>query len=187
MRWLILLLGMGLVSTLAVARTVEGVSLPETISLEGRELVLNGAGVREKFFFDIYVAALYLPAKSKDAPSILAADQPWRMSMDFLYSKVDRKKLDKGWDEGFEANVAPGQLPSLRERLQQFKNMFVTLSKGDTVLLDYLPGEGVRVVVKGVEQGVIPGADFARALLSVWIGKEPVTGSLKKALLGSGS
>jgi hypothetical protein len=183
MRWLILL-GMGLMSAVAVARTVEGVNLPETISLEGRELVLNGAGVREKFFFDIYVAALYLPARNRDARAILAADQPWRMSMDFLYSEVDREKLDKGWDEGFEANVPPEGLAALRERLQTFKNMFSAMHKGDVALMDYTPGKGVRVTIKGEDKGVIPGADFARALLSVWIGEKPVTGSVKKALLG---
>ncbi len=183
MRWLILL-GMGLMSAVAVARTVEGVNLPETISLEGQELVLNGAGVREKFFFDIYVAALYLPARNRDARSILTADQPWRMSMDFLYSEVDREKLDKGWDEGFEANVPREKLAALRERLQTFKNMFSTMRKGDVALMDYMPGKGVRVVINGKEKGVVPGADFARALLSVWIGAKPVTGSVKKALLG---
>ncbi|WP_457673417.1 chalcone isomerase family protein [Thiolapillus sp.] len=183
MRWLILT-GMILWSAVTVARTVEGVNLPETISLDGEELVLNGAGVREKFFFDIYVAALYLPAKTGDAGKILAADQPWRMTMNFLYSEVGRKKLDKGWDEGFEANVPPAQLSALRERLQQFKNLFTTMHKGDVVVMDYQPGKGVRVTIRGEEKGTIPGADFAAALLSVWIGAEPVTGSVKKALLG---
>ena len=183
MRWLILL-SMGLMSAVAVARTVEDVNLPEKISLEGQELVLNGAGVREKFFFDIYVAALYLPAKNSDAGSILKADQPWRVSMHFLYSKVDWEKMDKGWDEGFEANVPREKLPALQERLETFKNMFGTMHKGDVVLMDYAPGKGVRVSINGKEKGLVPGADFASALLSVWLGKKPVTNSVKKALLG---
>ena len=183
MRWLILI-GMMLVSAVTVAKTVEGVNLPDTVSVGDKTLVLNGAGVREKFFFDIYVAALYLPARNKDAGAILDADQPWRMRMNFLYSEVDREKLDKGWEEGFEANVAPDKLPALRDRLKQFEAMFVTLHKGDEVVMDYLPGSGVHVTVKGVDKGVVPGADFAKALLSVWIGPEPVTSSVKKRLLG---
>ncbi|BAO43341.1 chalcone isomerase family protein [Thiolapillus brandeum] len=183
MRWLILL-GMVFFSAVTVGKTVEGVDLSENVSVGGRELVLNGAGVREKFFFDIYVAALYLPTRNKDADKILNTDQPWRMSMDMLYSEVDKEKLDKGWDEGFEANVASSELSGLRDRLKKFEAMFPTLHKGDTVLMDYLPGTGVRVTVKGVDKGVVPGADFARALLSVWIGPEPVTSSVKKHLLG---
>ncbi|WP_456371765.1 chalcone isomerase family protein [Thiolapillus sp.] len=183
MRWLILI-GMVFLSAMATAKSVEGVNLPEKISLAGNELVLNGAGVREKFFFDIYVAALYLPARSGNAGKILQTDQPWRMRMDFLYSEVDKEKLDKGWEEGFEANVADASLPALHDRLQKFKAMFVTMHKGDEVHLDYLPGTGVRVEINGEEKGVVPGADFARALLSVWIGSEPVTRSVKKSLLG---
>ena len=183
MRWLILIC-MGFLAAVATAGTVEGVNLPDRISVGDRELVLNGAGVREKFFFDIYVAALYLPARSRDAGAILQTDQPWRMSMNFLYSEVDKEKLDKGWDEGFEANVAKDRLPALQERLQKFKSMFTTMHKGDVIQMDYMPGTGVRVVIKGEEKGVVPGADFARALLSVWIGPEPVTSSVKKSLLG---
>jgi hypothetical protein len=175
---------MGFLSAIATAKTVEGVNLPDRISVGDTELVLNGAGVREKFFFDIYVAALYLPARNKDAGTILQTDQPWRMSMNFLYSEVDKEKLDKGWEEGFESNVSSDRLPALHERLQKFKAMFITMHKGDVILMDYLPGAGVRVTIKGEEKGVVPGADFARALLSVWIGPEPVTSSVKKSLLG---
>jgi len=174
----------GLLPILAVAKTLEGINLPEQLTVEGQTLVLNGAGIREKFFFDIYVAALYLPARQSDVDRILQADQPWRVTMNFLYAEVDKKKLDNGWDEGFEANVPPASLSALKERLAQFKAMFPTLHKGDEAVLTYLPGKGVAVSVKGEQKGIIPGADFGRTLLSVWLGKEPVTGKLKKALLG---
>ncbi|WP_456377410.1 chalcone isomerase family protein [Thiolapillus sp.] len=184
MRWLILGC-LGLLSAASIAKDVAGVNLPEQVLLEGSSLVLNGAGVREKFFFDIYVAALYLPEKKHDAKVILEADRPWRLRMDFLYSEVSREKLNKSWDEGFEANAPADQLPGLQERLQKFKTMFTTMHKGDAAVLDYLPGKGVRVTIKDEDKGWIPGADFARALLRVWIGSRPVTGSVKKALLGS--
>ena len=183
MHWLSVLL-IGLLPALVAAKTLEGVDLPEQVTVEGRNLVLNGAGIREKFFFDIYVAALYLPARMSDAARILQTDQPWRVTMSFLYSEVDKKKLDDGWEEGFEEKIPSADLPALRERLGQFKAMFPTLHKGDEALLTYLPGKGVSVSIRGEQKGVVPGADFARALLSVWLGKEPVTGKLKKALLG---
>ncbi|WP_419630070.1 chalcone isomerase family protein, partial [Thiolapillus sp.] len=66
----------------------------------------------------------------------------------------------------------------------QFKAMFPTLHKGDEAVLTYLPGKGVSVTIRGEQKGVVPGADFARALLSVWLGKEPVTGKLKKGIAG---
>ncbi len=169
----------------AAARTLEGVSLPEEMAVAGRTLVLNGAGVREKFFFDIYVAALYLPRRSADAGRILASGEPWRMVMHFLYRKVARGKLADAWEEGFAANLPPERLAYLRPRLDRFKSLFPDLKRGQEVVLDHLPGEGVRVYLDGRELGRIDGDDFAAALLSVWLGERPVTDSLKAALLGT--
>ncbi|WP_456418431.1 chalcone isomerase family protein [Thiolapillus sp.] len=183
MRWLMVLM-IGLLPAALAAKTVEGVNLPEQVSVEGKTLMLNGAGVRTKLFFDIYVAALYLPAPSADADKILQTDQPWRLDMHFLYSEVSKEKLDEGWDEGFEENTPASERGILAERLERFKAMFPTLHEGDVVVLAYSPGKGVSVSIKGVQQGTIAGADFAQALLRVWLGAEPVTGKLKKALLG---
>ncbi len=181
----VLLLGLFLLAP-AGARTVEDVDLPEKIDVAGQPLVLNGAGVREKFFFDIYVAALYLPRREADAKSILEQDQPWRMVMHFLYKKVGREKLADGWEEGFSDNLDAAGLARLRARLDHFKSLFPDLHRGEEVVLDYLPGSGVQVRIRGEVRGVIKGSDFARALLSVWLGDEPVTDELKQALLGKG-
>ena len=164
---------------------VAGVDLPDEITLGNQQsLKLNGAGIRKKFFLKIYVASLYLKQRSQDPAQIVAADEPKRVQMDMLYSKVDKEKFVEGWNEGFEANHSAQELQSLGERIKQFNGMFETLVEGDRVLLDYLPGLGTRMTIKGVEKGVIPGLDFNRALLKIWLGKSPVTGSLKEALLG---
>lgn len=167
------------------AAEVAGVELPDEITLADQQsLMLNGAGVRKKFFLKIYVASLYLKQRSGDARQIVATDTPKRMQMDMLYSKVAKEKFVEGWNEGFEANHSAQELRPLRDRIAQFNGMFETLVAGDRVLLDYLPGQGTRVTVKGVEKGVIPGEDFNRALLKIWLGESPVTESLKEALLG---
>lgn len=184
MRHLVLLL---LLSIQAVqAAEVAGVTLPEQITIPGetQTLYLNGAGIRQKFFFDIYVASLYVTAKDDDPQRLIDADAPKRVQMDVLYRKVERDKFIEGWNEGFEANQSPRELQALHDRLQRFNGFFETLLKGDRVTLDYLPGQGTSVTIKGVEKGVIPGRDFNQALLRVWLGDAPVTDSLKKALTG---
>ncbi len=166
---------------------VAGVRLPATVQVSGLEmpLRLNGAGVRRKFFFRIYVAALYLPQPQHDAAAILGAAPPWRMTMHFLYDEVSKEKLAAAWEEGFRANLDAQTYRRLADRLQDFIALFPTLREGDEVWLDHLPGRGVRVTIRGEEKGLIPGDDFATALLSVWLGPEPVTESLKKALLAA--
>jgi hypothetical protein len=166
------------------AAVVEGVELPAKIQREGEVLYLNGAGVREKFFFDIYVAGLYLPERQSDAAAILAQDQPWRMVMHFLYRKVSREKMLDGWEEGFAANLEPQRLERLRPEIDRFEHLFPDMRRGDRVLLDYQPGKGVTVTLDGKQLGVVGGRAFASALLAIWLGDEPVTESLKKALLG---
>ena len=186
MKFLTLLLILLPCYTSSQAAELVGIELPNEVSLADGEapLTLNGAGIRKKFFFKIYVASLYLKEKRVDPLQIIVADEPKRMQMDMLYSKVDKAKFVEGWNEGFEANQTMEEIAPLRERLKRFNAMFETLVKGDRVQLDYLPGKGTRVSIKGVEKGVIPGHDFNQALLKVWLGATPVTVQLKKALLG---
>lgn len=169
------------------AREVAGISLPERIARDADnvELILNGAGIRKKFFFSIYLASLYLQQPTGDIAEVIDIDKPARVQMQILYSKVEKEKFVDGWNDGFSANLSPEKLQAVRERLVQFNGMFETLVEGDLISLDYIPGEGTHVTIKGVEKGVVPGGDFYQALLMVWLGDSPVSQSLKKELLGA--
>jgi len=167
------------------AAEVEGVSIPEQAVVDGQTLVLNGAGVRTKFFFDIYVGALYLPALTTDAEQAIAGRGPKRVTMHFLYGEVGREKLTDGWTEGFEKNQSKEAMAGLRKRLAQFNAMFTDARKGDVFVFDFLANGDTRVTLKGETKGVIAGEDFARALLAVWLGRKPADRGLKKAMLAA--
>ena len=169
------------------ALDIAGVEVPQEASPTGLEqsLSLNGAGVRKKFFVSVYVAGLYLPQAEDNAARLLAEPPANRVLMHFVYSEVSRAKMDDAWEDGFESNLSAAAYQALKPRLQSFMALFDTLYEGDRVWLDYLPGEGTRVSINGEPRGMVPGADFNAALLAVWLGENPVTGSLKKALLGA--
>ena len=171
----------------AYAMQVAGVDVPEQIELQGMEkpLRLNGAGIRKKLFIDIYVAALYLPELHRRAETLLRRPPPNRVLMHVVYNKISRAKMGSAWEAGFSANLTSEDYQALQARLEQFMAMFEDLERDDQVWLDYLPGEGTRVTINGEVRGSVPGADFNSALLAVWLGDEPVTESLKHALLGS--
>ena len=184
---------LGLCSLCAVfssahALEIADVQLEEQVQLPGsaQALVLNGAGIRYKFFFKVYVGALYLTEQQQSAEKILAEDAYNRVVMHIVYDEVPKTKLVSAWQEGFTDNNSEETMASIKDRLHAFNDMFIDLKQGDIVLLDYLPGSGTRVKIKGKDIGVIAGADFNRALLSVWLGDEPVTLELKEALLGVG-
>ena len=169
----------------ASALEMEGVQVPESVVQDnGTRLVLNGAGIRSKFIFDIYIAQLYLKAKASDAPAVLAADAGRRMTMHFLYSEVEKEKLVDAWNEGFEGNGTKEQLTAMKGDIDRFNAMFDTVKEGDQIVLDYIPGKGTTVLIRGEIKGMIPGKAFNDLLLSIWIGEEPVTDDLRDELLG---
>lgn len=174
-----------LISPVLNAREISGVNLPDQINLAGQALHLNGAGIRTKFVFDIYIGALYLPQKTKDIQQALTMPGPKRVLMHFLYDEVEKEKLTDGWNTGFENNLSDKDFAALKSRLQDFNNLFVTAGNGDQIILDYLPDAGTRVIINKQLKGAVPGEDFNRALLKVWLGEEPADEDLKAAMLGN--
>jgi hypothetical protein len=166
----------------AAAMEVAGVSLPDTVTVGGATLKLNGMGVRKKLWIKVYVGGLYLAAASHDTATILAADTPRRMVMHFLYHEVSQAKLTDAWREGFENNSA-ASLPALQARLDTFCSWWPAMKSGEEAVLTYVPGTGTRLEIDGKELGTIPGKDFADALFLVWLGDKPADGGLKEGLL----
>jgi hypothetical protein len=170
----------------AMAREVAGINMEDEVTQEdGTVLLLNGVGVRSKFFFKIYAAGLYLESKSSTTEEILAQDGGKRVVMHFLYSEVGRDDLVEAWNAGFTANGTAEQLASLAEEIAAFNQLFDTVKEGDRIVLDYRPGTGTSVTVRDEVKGVVAGKPFNDLLLSIWLGKEPVAEDLRAGLLGS--
>ncbi len=163
---------------------IEGVNVPDSVVVSGKPLQLNGAGVRTKFFFDIYVGALYLPEKTGSADEAIEMNGPRQVSMTFLYKKVLREKLVSAWDEGFRLNLSEGEVAALKERLDQFNALFETVHAGDIYLINFNADGSTSVLLNGKEAGRIAGSDFQQALLTVWLGERPADTGLKSAMLG---
>lgn len=167
----------------ALAATLAGVTMDDQITVDGKALVLDGMGLREKYTFDVYVAGLYLPVKQKDAAKVLAADEPRRMVMHWVRD-VGKDKICEGWDEGLAANT-PGASAELKKDFVTLCGYMEDAAKGDPFVFTYLPGAGTTVEVKGKAKGTIAGKPFADALLACWIGPKPGPGEeFKKNLLG---
>jgi len=168
----------------ASALSLAGVQVPSQQTVNGKQLKLNGAGIREKFFIKVYVGALYLPQATSNVDKAIKA-APKRMWIHFVHDKVEKKKIVEAWNEGFAANTGKDELNKLKQRIDEFNGMFTTMSKGDEIMLDYLPAKGTRVIINGKTKGIVKGDDFHQAVMRIWLGKKPVTKGLKKALLGS--
>jgi hypothetical protein len=166
----------------AVAKEVAGVQFPETATVEGKELKLNGVGLRKKVVFKVYAAGLYLQNPSPSGPQAIASDQVKRVRMSML-RELDKKTITEAIVDGFKKN-AGDKLPALQQRLDTFTSAIPDLKKGDELVLTYVPGKGTTIESKGGQKISVEGKDFADALFSVWLGKDPVDESLKDGMLG---
>jgi hypothetical protein len=170
------------------AAEVEGVKLADKVRLSdaGPDLVLNGAGVRTRVFFRVYVGALYLQQQQTGADAVLADAGPKRIAMHLLRD-LTAEQLFSALKDGLASNHSPEQLVKMEPQVKQLEGIFNAVKaakSGDVILLDYLPGAGTRVTINQDNKGTIPGEDFNRALLRIWLGEKPADGSLKKAMLG---
>jgi len=164
------------------------IKTPDTASVGGQTLVLNGMGLRKRAIFKVYVAGLYVGAKSNDGAALLAAPGPKRIAFG-LKRDVGADTFAKALNEGVVERSTPEQLTALRERLAKFEEIILSVKEvkeDDSVLLDYVPGTGTSITYNGKTVGQpIAGEDFFRAVLNIFIGPKPVQDGLKDGLLGT--
>jgi hypothetical protein len=186
MKFLIMTLALLVAAPLTHAAKMAGIQLNEQVTVEnGEVLQLNGVGLREKFWVDIYVGSLYLVNKNSNVAEILSTSNAFRLQMDFVYKEVAKEKLLEAWREGFAKNQEKQTLIELKSRTEQFCSYFnINVVKGDQFVLDYIPGTGTKVTKNKKLLGVIPGEDFKNALLEIWLGNFPADSDLKKGMLG---
>ena len=182
-----LLLTLGLAMAPAGAAVLEGQRFDERTRLDRYELQLNGLGLRAAYIFKAFVAALYLPEKTAEPQQILARDVPRRLQLRMLMS-VDSVEIKKALVRGMQKNANEAEWAALQARAEAFSRTIDSIGTargGDTINLDYLPGQGLQLAINEVPRGAaIAGADFYQALLGIFVGERPVDTRLKKGLLG---
>jgi len=170
-----------LVAAAARAREVSGVDVPDTVDVAGKTLNLNGAALRTRFFFRVYVIGLYLERPATSADAVVDGRGVRHVALHILRA-LDAAEIASAIGEAFERNSAD-HMPALRERLERFKKMFPSVQPGDVIELSVEPGTTV-VGANGKQLGTIEGDDFGSALLAVWLGPKPVDETIKAALVG---
>lgn len=159
-----------------------GVTMPDTVSVAGKNLVLNGMGLREKAFIDVYVAGLYLEAKSSDANAILDGKTTKRIHLVFKRD-VDRDQMVEALNEAFNKN-AGDKKAALKDHMKTFSGWLAALPENSSMTMTHVPGQGLTLAINGKDKGTIPNDDFARVIFAGWLGGKAGDGDLKRALLG---
>lgn len=165
----------------------EGVKFEPMAQLGGAALQLNGVGVRTRAIFKVYVAGLYVPARSNSAAALLSQKGPRRLSLTMLRN-VDADSFAGPLNEGLKNNHSEAEVAAFKPQIEAMNAALKAIDeakKGDAVHFEFLPDSGTRITVNGQQKGAsIPGEEFFAAMLRIWLGDKPADGDLKKGLLG---
>ena len=164
------------------AAELEGVRFSETEKIDGTRLSLRGTALlRYMVFIKAYVGSLYLPkgVPSEDIFSPVAK----RLELSYFheikagdFAGATRKKIAD--------NVSGEDLDRLEPRIDKLASLYRDVRPGDRYALTFLPGKGTELSLNGNSLGWIEGDDFARAVFSIWLGKDPIDTGFRDRLLG---
>ena len=174
----------GLFAAVGLAAEVGGVKLDDKVSMGAQELALNGAGIRTRVVFKVYVASLYLPQKAAELAAVLAKS-PRRIQLNMLRT-LSADQLVEALNEGLAENNIAAELAAVKSQIDALATImksFKEVKEKDVITLDFVDG-ATRIGLNGEAKGNIGGDAFNQALTKVWLGEKPVQADLKKSLLG---
>lgn len=181
-------LSLGAVATAHADTVVAGVKLDDTVQVGGQTLKLNGAGVRYKVVFKVYVAALYLPELKSTTPEVLALPGAKRVTL-VMMRELSNDDLGQRFLDGLRNNLDTSERTRLVGAMVTFGKMFSTvpkLKKGDVLTFDWVPGTGVVCQLNGEKIGDhITDPNFYNGVLKIWLGNQPADETLKHKMLNS--
>lgn len=167
----------------ADSREVSGVELPRHVTVAGTELALNGAGVRTRFFFRVYVGALYTAEPVTSGEAAIAMDAPRRIHL-VMVRDVDRETMVEALQDGLERTMSAAEQERHAGHIRAFRALFPgDFNEGDRGDIDAIPGEGVVVQMNGRELGRVDSDAFAGFVLAIWLGDEPADNDVKAGML----
>jgi hypothetical protein len=166
---------------------VSGYKFEDTAKVAGKDLKLNGAGMRTKLIIKVYAAGLYLPEKKTATADIMKLEGPRRVTLQ-MARDISSEDFGKAFMDGLNENVDKAEKQKIVAQIGKMGELFASvdgLKKGDVLHLDWIPGTGTQAELNGKKLGdPIPDINFYNAILRIWLGDKPVDRSLKPALLG---
>jgi hypothetical protein len=189
LRWISAVATALAMASTAQAIEVGGLKFDDTVRVAGKELKVNGAGMRTRFGFKVYALVLYLGEKKETPAAVLDSAGPRRFSLG-LMREVTGDDLGQAFIAGITANTDKAERSKFVNQLAQFGEAFVNIpqgKKGDVINVDWVPDTGTVMTYNGKPIGE-PMKDIAfyNAVLKIWLGDKPVDSSLKPQLLGKG-
>jgi hypothetical protein len=134
---------------------------------------------------DTYNGKLYMENPVTDGEALVAADEYKRMVFQVVMKRISGRRMAKAMYDALQLDLSQEEAANLEERLQLMVELFDgSLKKGEEGYIEWVPGIGSRIVIKGDVKGIIPGKDLNDAILNIWVGDNPVGTTFKRQVLG---
>lgn len=175
----------------AVAVEIGGVKVDDVTTVAGKELKLNGAGMRQILVIKVYAIGMYLPEKKEMTTAdvmALPADKPRRIAL-HIQREINSDEFGQLFITSMNKNSTKEEKAKVVNQTTKFGEMFAALEpvkKGDIVTLDWIPGQGTSSTLNGKKIGeTLPDIAFYNAVSRIWLGETPAQENVKRALLGA--
>ncbi|MDK2123610.1 chalcone isomerase family protein [Parachitinimonas caeni] len=174
------------ISSASAALEVSGINVDESTKIGNTELKLNGAGIRYKGFFKVYVAAIYAGDKKTSTEEVLALPGPKRVVLTML-REVNADTMSQGLIDGINNNTSNDEKLKFFNQMLEIGKIFGSVRKlkeKDTITVDW-NGHATLVQINNKPVNVdLPEQAFYNSILKIWLGERPADPTLKRALLG---
>ena len=165
-------------------KEIAGINFPDVYEISQTKLILNGVGIRTKFFLQLYVGGLYLEQKNSQPEQIILADSPMAIRLHIVSSMITSKKMEAATREGFE-KATDNNISPIKSQIEQFISVFKEeIQENDIYDLVYSADKSVTVYKNGKVHSSIVGLDFKQALFGIWLCDNPAQENLKTEMLG---
>ncbi|MBW1810078.1 MAG: chalcone isomerase family protein [Deltaproteobacteria bacterium] len=168
----------------ALAVTVEGTHYPATVQIAGKTLKLVGAGLREKWFFDVYTMGAYTENGSCNTRSIIKDEEVKYLRLN-MHRDVSAEKMSSSIGESFAEHMPKNASAELKKQRKTFESYFKKECKeGNVIEFVYTPAKGTELKQNGKLLGpVMTGKAFQEVLWDIYFGKDTCCEDLQEQIL----
>lgn len=134
---------------------LDGVAIDDSALVAGTKLVLNGAAIQKRGFFKTNTCAVYLPEKRHSLDEVVKLAGPKRVQLVMLRD-VKGFLIARQFLNDFAASATEAEAQSLTTEVESIAAGYAkidVLHKGDVVVIDWIPKEGIVASLNGQSMG----------------------------------
>lgn len=161
---------------------VDGTAFSHTVTVNQTRLHLQGGALlRYMYFIKAYAGAFYLPETADGSQAL--DDIPKHLVLEYRVA-ISAADFARATEKKIRDSVSDVDFQRLLPKIAALNQLYVDVVPKDRYALTYIPGSGTLLTYNTRPLGTIEGAEFARAVFSIWIGVNPIDKGFRDKLLG---